>query len=148
MWLDPDRREETAILHLYCKFTLQFCIETAEGLPDNVSGAGCGADLGQVADNDQFALAQKLLCAKTANLLSLSEVARDLALSVNTVKRYLHLLVMTFQCFLLQPYYENVGKRLIKSPKVYFADTGLIRAILGDLSVGGAQYTKPGFLTN
>lgn len=95
------------------------------------------ADVGQVADIDQFALAQKLLCARTANLLSLSEVARDLALSVNTVKRYLHLLVMTFQCFLLQPYYENVGKRLIKSLKVYFADRGLMRAILGDLSVGG-----------
>ena len=95
------------------------------------------ADVGQVADIDQFALAQKLLCARTANLLSLSDAARDLALSVNTVKRYLHLLVMTFQCFLLQPYHENVGKRLVKSPKVYFADTGLMRAILGDLSVGG-----------
>jgi uncharacterized protein len=95
------------------------------------------ADVGQVADIDQFAMAQKLLCARTANLLSLSEAARDLALSVNTVKRYLHLLVMTFQCSLLQPYYENVGKRFIKSPKVYFADTGLMRAILGDLSIGG-----------
>jgi predicted AAA+ superfamily ATPase len=95
------------------------------------------ADVGQVADIDTFASAQKLLCARSANLLSLSEVARDLALSVNTIKRYLHLLVMTFQCFLLQPYSENVGKRLIKSPKVYFADTGLMRAILGDLSIGG-----------
>lgn len=95
------------------------------------------ADVGQVADIDQFAMAQKLLCARTANLLSLSEAARDLALSVNTVKRYLHLLVMTFQCSLLQPYHENVGKRFIKSPKVYFADTGLMRAILGDLSIGG-----------
>jgi predicted AAA+ superfamily ATPase len=99
------------------------------------------AEVGQVADIDRFAMAQKLLCARSANLLSLSEAARDLALSVNTVKRYLHLLVMTFQCFLLQPYYENVGKRLIKSPKVYFADTGLMRAILGDLSIsGGAMY--------
>jgi hypothetical protein len=93
------------------------------------------ADVGQVTDIDMFAMAQKLLCARSANLLSLSEVARDLALSVNTIKRYLHLLTMTFQCFLLQPYYENVGKRLIKSPKVYFADTGLMRAILGELSV-------------
>jgi uncharacterized protein len=99
------------------------------------------ADVGQVSDIDLFALTQKLLCARTANLLSLSEVARDLALSVNTVKRYLHLLVMTYQCFLLQPYFENIGKRLIKSPKLYFADTGLIRAILGDLSIGrGAIY--------
>jgi len=99
------------------------------------------ADVGQVADIDLFAQAQKILCARTANILSVSEVARDLSLTVNTVKRYIGLLTMSFQCHLLPPYYANVGKRLVKSPKIFFPDTGLLRMILGDLSVSsGALY--------
>jgi len=99
------------------------------------------ADVGQVADIDTFALAQKLLCARTAGLLSLSEVARDLGLSVNTVKRYVSLLTLSFQCHLLTPYYENVGKRFIKSPKIYFPDPGINHAVLGEMAVSsGAAY--------
>lgn len=99
------------------------------------------ADVGQVANIDTFALAQKLLCARTANLLSISEVARDLGVAVNTVKRYLELLTMSFQCVLLQPWHENVSKRLVKSPKLFFPDVGLNRVILGELSVSrGAAY--------
>jgi uncharacterized protein len=99
------------------------------------------ADVGQVANIDTFALAQKLLCSRTANLLSISEVARDLGLAVNTIKRYLELLTMSFQCYLLRPWHENAGKRLIKSPKLYFPDAGLNRAVLGELSVSrGAAY--------
>lgn len=99
------------------------------------------ADVGQVADIDAFALAQKLLCARTGQILSQSEVARDLGVAPNTVKRYLGLLRMTFQCALLPPWFENVGKRLVKSPKIHFPDPGLVRAILGDMSVSqGALY--------
>jgi len=99
------------------------------------------ADAGQVANINTFALAQKLLCSRTANLLSLSDVSRDLGVAVNTLKRYLELLTMSFQCILLPPWHENVGKRLVKSPKLYFPDVGLNRAIVGELSVsGGAAY--------
>jgi uncharacterized protein len=99
------------------------------------------ADVGQVADIDTFALAQKLLCARTAGILSLSEVARDLGLSVNTVKRYVSLLTLSFQCHLLRPYYENVGKRFIRSPKIYFPDPGINDAVLGEMAVSsGAAY--------
>ncbi|ABQ27659.1 ATP-binding protein [Geotalea uraniireducens] len=99
------------------------------------------ADVGQVANIDTFALAQKLLCSRTANLLSISEVARGLGVAVNTLKRYLELLTMSFQCYLLSPWHENVGKRLIKSPKLYFPDMGVNRAVLGELSVSrGAAY--------
>ena len=99
------------------------------------------ADVGQVANIDTFALAQKLLCARTANLLSISEVSRDLGVAVNTVKRYLELLTMSFQCVLLPPWHENVSKRLVKSPKLFFPDAGLNRVILGELSVSrGAAY--------
>lgn len=99
------------------------------------------ADVGQVSNIDTFALAQKLLCSRTANLLSISEVARDLGVAVNTLKRYVELLTMSFQCFLLQPWHENVSKRLVKSPKIYFPDVGLNRAVLGDISISrGAAY--------
>ncbi|GAB4239948.1 MAG: ATP-binding protein [Deltaproteobacteria bacterium] len=99
------------------------------------------ADVGQVADLDAFALTQKILCARTGNLLSLSDVSRDVSLSVNTVKRYLGLLSRSFQCHLLPPFFENIGKRLVKSPKVFFSDPGLSRVILGEMSIGaGAAY--------
>ena len=80
--------------------------------------------MGQVANIDTFALAQKLLCNRTANLFSISEVSRDLGVAVNTIKRYLELLTMSFQCVLLPPWHENVSKRLIKSPKLFFPDVG------------------------
>lgn len=99
------------------------------------------SDVGQVADIDAFALAQKILCARTGNLFSMSEVARDLSLAANTVKRYINLLVMTFQCALVRPYFANIGKRFVKSPKIFFPDAGLIRAILGETGLTeGAAY--------
>lgn len=99
------------------------------------------ADVGQVANIDTFALAQKLLCSRTANLFSISEISRDLGVAVNTIKRYLELLTMSFQCYLLPPWHENAGKRLVKSPKLYFPDAGLNRAIAGEISITrGAAY--------
>jgi hypothetical protein len=98
-------------------------------------------EVSQVANIDTFALAQRLLCTRIANILSVSEIARDLGIAVNTVKRYLELLTVTFQCFRLAPYFENIGKRFVKSPKLFFSDAGLIRAVLGDIGVSpGALY--------
>lgn len=104
------------------------------------------ADVGQVSDTDTFALAQKLLCARTGQLVSISDIARDAALSVNTIKRYVGLLNLTYQCFLLRPFHLNTGKRLIKSPKIYFPDNGVNRAVLGDISISaGAAYESWAF---
>ncbi len=98
-------------------------------------------DVGKVSDIDTFAVAQKMLCLRTAQILKISEVARDLALSVNTIKRYIHLLSMSFHCYVLHPYYENVGKRFIKNPKIFFPDVGLNKVIVGDSAIGaGASY--------
>jgi len=55
------------------------------------------ADLGRVADLDQFALAQNLFAARTSQLLSYSEVARELGVAVNTVKRYLRFLEISYR---------------------------------------------------
>lgn len=87
------------------------------------------ADLGRVADLDQFALAQNLLAARTGQLLSYSEVSRDLGVVVNTVKRYLRFLEISYQVILLRPWGPSIGTRLIKSPKIYWTDPGLARLL-------------------
>lgn len=87
------------------------------------------ADLGRVADLDQFARAQSILAARTGQLISYSEVARDLGVAVNTVKKYIRFLELSFQGELVSPYSPNVGKRLVKSPKFYWLDAGLARIL-------------------
>lgn len=63
-----------------------------------------------------------------------SELARALGVSDKTVSRYLDILEGTFMAFRLRPWHANVGKREIKAPKVYVADTGLLHSLLG---IGG-----------
>lgn len=60
-----------------------------------------------------------------------SELARALGVSDKTVSRYLDILEGTFMAFRLTPWHANVGKREVKAPKVYVADTGLLHSLLG-----------------
>lgn len=60
-----------------------------------------------------------------------AELARALAVSESTVRRYLDLLTDVFMLRQLQPWFENLGKRQVKAPKVYVRDTGLLHALLG-----------------
>lgn len=89
------------------------------------------ADIGRVADLDQFARAQSVLAARTGQILSYSEVARDLGVAANTVHRYVRFLEISYQVYLLRPYSPNITKRLVKSPKLYWLDTGLARLLSG-----------------
>ncbi len=61
----------------------------------------------------------------------MSELARDLGVAVNTVKNWISILEATHQVILLRPYFANVGKRLIKSPKIYFTDVGTLCHLTG-----------------
>lgn len=71
------------------------------------------------------------LCAgRTGQVLNISSLANDAGISVNTAKSWLSLLEASFVIFLLQPYYVNFSKRIIKSPKIYFYDTGLVCSLL------------------
>ncbi len=72
-----------------------------------------------------------LLASRAAQLLNYSDLARDLGLAVNTVKAWISILEATYQVFLLRPYFANRGKRLIKTPKLYFTDTGMLCGLLG-----------------
>jgi hypothetical protein len=71
------------------------------------------------------------LCAgRTGQILNLSSLANDAGIAVNTAKSWLSLLESSFIIYLLQPYHENFNKRIIKSPKLYFYDTGIASSLL------------------
>jgi predicted AAA+ superfamily ATPase len=73
----------------------------------------------------------RLCAARTGQLLNFSDLARDTGIAVSTAREWLHLLEATYQVYLLRPYYENLGKRQIKTPKLYFRDTGLACYLTG-----------------
>jgi len=87
--------------------------------------------LRQVGDLTSFQSFLRTLAARTGQLLNLTDVARDLGVAVNTVKAWLSVLEATFQVIVLRPYHANVGKRLVKTPKVYFTDTGTLCHLAG-----------------
>jgi len=88
-------------------------------------------NLSQVGDLNQFERFLKACAIRTGQILNLSEIARDIGISVPTTKKWLSLLETGYQVFLLYPYYRNIGKRLIKSPKIYFNDPALAVYLLG-----------------
>jgi uncharacterized protein len=88
-------------------------------------------NLRNVGDLTLFQTFLRALAARSAQILNLSELSRDIGVSVNTVKDWISVLEASFQIFILRPYYANIGKRLVKSPKVYFVDTGLLCYLVG-----------------
>ncbi len=72
-----------------------------------------------------------MLAAANGTIWNASEFGRSLGLSYHTVNRYADLLEQSFLLRRLPPYFANLSKRLVKSPKVYLTDTGLLHAFLG-----------------
>ncbi|MDD3641141.1 MAG: ATP-binding protein [Atribacterota bacterium] len=84
--------------------------------------------IGDLSQFERFLIA----CAvRTGQILNLSDLARNIGISVPTAKRWLSLLETGHQIYLLYPYYKNIGKRIIKSPKIYFCDTAICSYLLG-----------------
>lgn len=72
-----------------------------------------------------------LLCAgRIGQVLNLTSLANDCGVSVTTINSWLSLLQATYLVYLMQPYYKNFSRRLIKSPKLYFYDTGIACSLL------------------
>ncbi len=88
-------------------------------------------DVLKVKDLNVFQKFLKLCAGRVGQVLNLSSIATDLGVSVNTVKGWLSVLETSFVVFLVQPFYENIKKRLIKSPKLFFYDTGIVCNLLG-----------------
>ena len=84
-----------------------------------------------IGDLTQFQVFLRALAARSGQLLNRTELGRDLGLTANTVKAWLSVLEATHQIVVLRPYFANVGKRLVKTPKVYFADVGTLCHLVG-----------------
>lgn len=87
--------------------------------------------LSRIHNLHQFALFVKLLAGRIGRLLNLEALGGEVGVSASTIREWISLLESSYIIFRLHPYHENFGKRLIKSPKIYFTDTGLACYLLG-----------------
>ncbi len=101
-------------------------------------------DLLQIGDLRDFHRFIELLAAHCAQIINMSTLAHDLGVTVQTIKRWISVLEASYIVFLLPPYFNNFGKRMIKSPKLYFWDTGLVSYITG---VNSAQLFEKGLMS-
>ena len=89
-------------------------------------------EITNVQDLTTFANFMKILASRTSQVLNYSDIANNLHITVPTVKRWVSVLETTGLIVLLYPYSRNVSQRSIKSPKLYFTDTGLCSFLLGE----------------
>lgn len=82
-------------------------------------------ELTQVGDELKFIKFMMSLASRTSQMLNLTSVANEIGISVPTADRWLSILISSNIVYLLQPYYNNIMKRAVKTPKIYFLDTGL-----------------------
>ena len=85
----------------------------------------------QLKDASLFDKFMRLLAGRTGQIMNYQSLASDVGVDGKTIKEWLSILEASFVVFKLSPYFENFGKRVIKSPKYYFMDTGLLSYLLG-----------------
>jgi len=83
-----------------------------------------------VHDLGTFQLFLKMCASRTGQLLDLTSLGNDCGISHNTAKAWLNILEASFIIFFLRPHFKNYNKRLVKNPKIYFYDTGLLCSLL------------------
>ena len=84
--------------------------------------------VGSLRDFNRFLRAAAI---RTAQTLSFADLARDVGVAPNTIKAWISVLEASHMIQLLEPYHRSLGKRLVKSPKLYFLDTGLAAHLMG-----------------
>lgn len=84
-----------------------------------------------IGDKRDFVRLIRLLAANTSQILNMSRFATDIGVDLKTIKRWISVLEASYIIFLLPPFYNNFGKRIVKSPKIYFYDTGLVSFLTG-----------------
>lgn len=87
--------------------------------------------LKNIPDLDMFVRFMGLCAGRSGQLINYQSLANDAGISPNTAKSWISILQASYVIFLLQPFHTNYHKRIIKSPKLYFYDTGLICSLLG-----------------
>lgn len=88
-------------------------------------------DIARVRDLVSFGQLLTAVAATSGELLNASRLSRDLGIQLNTVRRHLDLLEVTYQIFRIAPYQVNVRRRVVKTPKLHFSDTGLACHLIG-----------------
>jgi len=89
------------------------------------------SDLVNVGNMTTFRTFLKLVAYKSGSQLKMTDLSNDLNVSVNTIKTWITILESSYIIFMLPSYHKNLGKRLLKTPKLYFFDTGLLCHLLG-----------------
>jgi predicted AAA+ superfamily ATPase len=84
----------------------------------------------------------KLLAGRVGQLINYQSLSNDIGVDAKTIKQWLSIMEASFVIFKLPPYFENFGKRVIKSPKYYFTDTGLLAYLL-DIEKAGQLVRDP-----
>jgi len=92
-------------------------------------------ELINVADEHSFVKFVRVAAARTGQLLNYSDMARDVDVSVNTIKSWISILETSGLVYMLYPYHNNITNRVVKTPKMYFIDTGLCCYLSGWESV-------------
>lgn len=82
-------------------------------------------DLLKIKDLMQFMKFMKLCAARVGSIFNASELANEVGVESKTISSWMSVLTASYIVYLLPPYYENISKRLVKSPKLYFCDPGL-----------------------
>ena len=85
----------------------------------------------KTANLNEFERFVRLLASRTAQEMNYSTLARDVGVTVPTIKSWVSFLESSSLIHLLYPYHRNFGKRIVKSPKCYFMDTGLVCYLVG-----------------
>ena len=103
-----------------------------------------------VRDLSSFQLFLKLCAARCAQQLNTSSLANECGVSHTTIKHWLSVLEASYVITLLRPYHRNYGKRLVKTPKLYFLDVGLAAWLLGlrDLNTISTHIHRPALFEN
>lgn len=84
-----------------------------------------------VSNLNSFQRFMRLVAGRTGQLLNYSSIANELGHELKTIKSWFNILEASFVIFFLQPHHKNYSKRLVKTPKLYFHDTGLACSLLG-----------------
>jgi predicted AAA+ superfamily ATPase len=88
-------------------------------------------DLGDFRDMDSFFRLINILAPRSTALLNKTKLSKEVGVRAETIENYLVILEQTYQITLLRPFYENIGKQFVKSPKIFLNDTGVMSYFLG-----------------
>lgn len=129
----PDTPEELIFKGLYPRIYAEKDLEALKWFPNYIN-TYLERDVRQiinVTDLSQFQLFVKLCAGRIGQLVNLTSLGNDCGISDVTAQKWLTVLEASYILFFLQPHYKNFSRRLVKTPKLYFYDTGLACSLLG-----------------